>query len=94
MPLLKIDEDLNKKKNISTEKLSLLIQPNSYFVGCDVSVQLLQPILLSFPLKYKENHEKRQEPNILKLYIGKLKKQEAKLKFGLCPPNIGSSGKM
>lgn len=49
------------------------------------------PILLLFK---KENHEKRQGPNILKMCIGKLKWQEAKLKFGLCPPNIGSSRKM
>lgn len=51
------------------------------------------PILLSFPLKYKENCVKRQGPNILQTCIGKLKRQEAKLKFGLCPQILGAMGK-
>lgn len=44
MPLLKICQDLKwEKKNLSSKKLSLLIQLNNgYFVDCDVSVQLLQ----------------------------------------------------
>lgn len=55
MPLLKIDEDLNKKNNPSNEKLSLLIQlNNSYFVGCDVSVQLLQSNLAVISFKVQE----------------------------------------
>lgn len=71
---------MREKKKLCTEKLSLLIQlNNSYFVGCDVSVYY-SPIVLSFLLKYKENCSKRQRTDILKMCIGKLKRQEAKLK--------------
>lgn len=52
MPLLKIDEDLSKKKIHLIKKLSLLIQlNNSYFVACDVSVQLLQSNFAVFSFK-------------------------------------------
>lgn len=54
------------------------------------------PVLLSFFFffKYKENCVKSQGPNILQTCIGKQKRQGSKLKFGLCPLNIGSSEKM
>lgn len=83
-----------REKKLSTEKLSLLIQlNNSYFVGCDVNVYY-SSILLSFLLKYKKNCAKRHRPDILQMCVGKLKRQEAKLKFGPCPPDIESNGKM
>lgn len=94
LPLVKTDEDSNeRKKKISPEKLSLLIQLNSYFVCCDDNVYY-SPILLYFLLKYKENCGKRQRPDILQMWVGKLKRQETKLRLVPCPPVTGSNGKM
>lgn len=63
-------------------------------MGYDINVQLLQPMLLSFSFKHKENCEKGQGIKCPGNVSRKGEEGGIQLKSGLCPPNVGSTGKM